>query len=100
MEMASKISKEMTIMKRGLGEKVASALSSCLGFFLSMALGFYLGWLLGLIVFAAFPALIIVGSLMYAVFNTGAVEAMKAYAQSAGYAEQALQSIKVVHTYS
>ena len=24
---------------------------------------------------------------------------MKAYAQSAGYAEQALQSVKIVHTY-
>ena len=36
---------------------------------------------------------------MGAMFEQGMVEAMKAYTQSAGYAEQALFSIKVVHTY-
>ena len=36
---------------------------------------------------------------MGAMFESGMVEAMKAYTQSAGYAEQALFSIKVVHTY-
>jgi len=80
MEMASKISKEMTVMKRGLGEKVANILSSSLGMILSMALGFYVGWLLGLIIFAAFPVLIGIALIMYTVFNTGAVETMKAYA--------------------
>jgi ABC-type multidrug transport system fused ATPase/permease subunit len=79
---------------------VATILSSVLGMVLSMALSLYMGWLLGLIIFGAFPVVIGISSLMYAVFNTGTVETMKAYAQSAGYAEQALQSIKVVHTYS
>jgi hypothetical protein len=40
-----------------------------------------------------------VGSIMGSVVESGMVEAMKAYAQSAGYAEQALTAIRVVHTY-
>ena len=97
--MASKISKEMTVMKRGIGEKLASVFQSIVSFFLSVALGFYWGPILAGIIFATLPALAILAGLIGAVFNTGSVEAMKAYAQSAGYAEQALQSIKVVHTY-
>jgi hypothetical protein len=42
--MASKISKEMVVMKRGMGEKVASIFQAVFGFFLSLAFAFYWGW--------------------------------------------------------
>jgi len=41
----------------------------------------------------------ITGSLMGAALTSGISEQLKAYAQSAGYAEQALSAIKIVHTY-
>lgn len=43
--------------------------------------------------------MMVVGGIMGSVMESGMVEAMKAYAQSAGYAEQALTAIRVVHTY-
>ena len=36
---------------------------------------------------------------MGAALQSGLTESLKAYSQSAGYAEQALQAIKIVHTY-
>jgi hypothetical protein len=40
-----------------------------------------------------------VGGIMGSLVESGLADAMKAYAQSAGYAEQALSAIRVVHTY-
>ena len=40
------------------------------------------------------------GALYGYTMKTGMIDKMKAYAQSAGYAEQALYAIKVVHTYN
>jgi len=39
------------------------------------------------------------GSLMGIALQSGITEQLKAYAMSAGYAEQALSAIKIVHTY-
>jgi ABC-type multidrug transport system fused ATPase/permease subunit len=78
--MASKISKEMVVMKRGMGEKVASIFQAVFGFFLSLAFAFYWGWLLALIICGTLPIIGILVGGMAAAFNTGSVEAMKAYA--------------------
>lgn len=68
------------------------------GFLFGFAFAFYWGWLLTLILLASLPVMILSGVGM-ALSMGGSEEALKAYAQSAGYAEQALQGIKVVHTY-
>jgi ATP-binding cassette subfamily B (MDR/TAP) protein 1 len=97
--MASKISKEIAAMHRGMGEKIGNITMSVVGFVAGFAFSFYWGWLFTCILLCAFPALMIVGIAMGVSMEEGFVEAMKAYAQSAGYAEQALSAIKVVHTY-
>lgn len=71
--MASKISKEMTIMKRGMGEKIASIFSATISCFLSIAFAFYWGWLLALIIVATLPVVGIMAGGMAAAFNTGSV---------------------------
>lgn len=72
---------------------------SAFGFIFGFSFAFYWGWIFTLILLGAFPFLVIVGMAMGVALNGGITEQMKAYAQSAGYAEQALSAIKVVHTY-
>jgi len=96
---ASKISKEVAAVQRGTGEKVGNIIMSGSSFILGFFAAFYFGWKLTLILLAGLPFVLMSGVAMGAMFETGAVENMKAYAQSAGYAEQALQSVKIVHTY-
>lgn len=97
-EMASKITKECSSIQRGTGEKVGNIVMSCGGFLLGFVFAFTFGWLFTLILLATLPVLLLVGVGM-AMSMMGGEDALKAYAQSAGYAEQALQGIKVVHTY-
>ena len=68
-------------------------------FFLGFAAAFALGWLYTLILFGMAPIIASTGVLMAVAMEDGFKEQMKSYGQSAGYAEQALQAIKVVHTY-
>lgn len=98
-EMASKISKEISAIQRGTGEKVGSIIQAVAGFILGFVFAFYWGWLLSLILVGALPFMLLVGIAMAASLTVGGSDLMKAYAQSAGYAEQALAAIKVVHTY-
>lgn len=97
--MASRISKECSAIQRGLGEKVGNTITAVASFIFGFIFAFYWGWLLTCILLAGFPVIILTGVSLGASLQSGFVEAMKAYAQSAGYAEQALQAIKVVHTY-
>lgn len=98
-EMASKIAKEVSAVQRGTGEKIGNIMMSASSFILGYIAAFTFGWKLTLILLAGLPAVMLSGVAMGASFETGAIETMKAYAQSAGYAEQALQSIKIVQTY-
>lgn len=97
--MASKIAKECSAIQRGFGEKVGMLTMSVISFFSSFAFSFFWGWKFTLILFATFPVLALVGVAMAVSMESGQKEQMAAYAQSAGYAEQALTAIKVVHTY-
>lgn len=87
--MASKISKECSAIRRGTGDKTGNIVMSVGGFFLGFAFAFYWGWLLTLIFMATIPVMILSGVGM-AMSMEGGEDALKAYAQSAGYAEQAL----------
>lgn len=97
--MASKINKEASAVQRGISEKIGNINMSVSGFILGYAAAFYLGWKLALILLGALPFVACSGIAFGMSMETGTIEQMKAYSQSAGYAEQALQSIKIVHTY-
>lgn len=96
---ASKISAETAAVQRGLGDKISKVLEGIAGFLLGFAFSFYWGWKYTLILLVVVPVMAVVGGFMGSMMEAGMVESMKAYAQSAGYAEQALNAIRVVHTY-
>ena len=98
-EMATKISKEVQHIKSGTGEKVGHFVMSVAAFVFGITFAFYWGWLLALILIGVFPIFILMGGVFGQILTSGVAEVMKAFTQSAGYAEQALQAIKVVKTY-
>ena len=59
-------------------------------------MAFYFGWVFALILLAVMPVLAVVSGGMFKAISKGQVEEMRAYAQSGGYAEQALSAIRVV----
>lgn len=98
-EMASKIAKETAAIQRGTGEKLGNIIMAFTSFLLGFAFAFLWGWLLTCILLAGFPVMAVMGTGMAYAMQDGFKESMRAYAQSQGYAEQALHAIKVVHTY-
>lgn len=60
---------------------------SCSTFLLGYIAAFWFGWTLSLILLGGLPFVLLSGVALGAMFESGAVENMKAYAQSAGYAE-------------
>lgn len=64
-----------------------------------LAFAFTRGWSFSLVLLVAFPFLGFTTSLMSKVLAKGSQETMKAYGQSAGYADQALNAIRVVAAY-
>lgn len=98
-EMASKISKECSAIQRGTGEKIGNTLMAVTSFVAGFIFAFSLSWRMTLILLCAFPFIALLGMGMGVAMQDGFAEQMRAYAQSAGYAEQALGAIKVVHTY-
>ena len=89
-EMASKISKECSAIQRGTGEKVGNVAMAAASFIAGFAFSFYWGWLFTVILLGAFPFLALMGMGMGIAMQDGFGEQMRAYSQSAGYAEQAL----------
>lgn len=98
-EFSSKIAKEVSAIQRGLGEKVGNTIMSVSMFFIGFALAFYYGWKFSLILCASIPFVMLSGVGMAMSLESGVNQMMRAYAQSAGYAEQALSAIRVVHSY-
>jgi ATP-binding cassette subfamily B (MDR/TAP) protein 1 len=86
-EMSAKISKEISAIQRGLGEKIGTIIMSIWTFIFGFLFAFLWGWMLTCILLCAFPFLIGCGMGMAIALSSGMVEQMRAYAQSAGYAE-------------
>lgn len=63
-EMASKIAKEMTAMKKGLGSKVGNIGMGVFSFIFGIGFSFYWGWLMTLILMGFMPVMIVSGSLL------------------------------------
>ena len=98
-EMTAKISKEVGAIQRGNGDKIGLTVVSLVCFFSGFIVAFIWGWKLSLVLTASLPIMGVLGAVWGAAFEQGKTQEMRVYAQSAGYAEQALQAIKVVHTY-
>ena len=98
-EVATKISKECSAVQNGLGSKVGEIIGKSIGAFLGLTVAFIYCSEFALLLIAFFPVLVISCFFYMILLKKGMAEGMKKYAQSAGYAEQALQAIKVVQTY-
>ena len=73
-----------------MGEKVANTVMAFGGFVAAYGFAFYWGWLYSCILLVILPFAGLTGVCMGLALSSGKVEEMRAYAQSAGYAEQAL----------
>ena len=69
--------------------------TSFAGFFFA----FLRGWWMSLILLLAFPVIFVMTGVLMKSMKSGFTENMKAYGQSAGYAEQALNAIRVVQAF-
>jgi ATP-binding cassette subfamily B (MDR/TAP) protein 1 len=98
-EMQAKIVKEVGTIQRGVGDKISLVFVGISALFGGFALAFTKGWKLTLILFAALPFLAGLGGLSASLMKRGVGRGLDLYAQSAGYAEQAISAMKVVHTY-
>jgi ABC-type multidrug transport system fused ATPase/permease subunit len=70
---------------------------ACLIF--AFGLSFSWGWLYTCLLLVVVPFLGLTGVGMAVSLESGITQQMRAYSQSAGYAEQALSAIRVVHSY-
>jgi ATP-binding cassette, subfamily B (MDR/TAP), member 1 len=98
-ELSARLSKESAAIQKALGEKMGTIVLAFAMTVAGMAFAFTRGWSFSLVLLVAFPFLGFTTSLMSKVLAKGTQETMKAYGQSAGYADQALNAIRVVAAY-
>ena len=96
LEMSSRIAKETDAIKDGVGRKYGIVLYSYCMCLAGFASGLYKGWSLSLAMLGMFPLMMIGMGCFGAVMANRTLASMKAYGQSAGYAEQALTAIRIV----
>lgn len=98
-EMATKISKEIEAIKAGTGDKIGMTVSAVSTVIFGFGVAFYQGAKLAGILLAFFPLIGCSSVCFMGCIVKGIKDLMQSYTQSAGYAEQALGGIQVVHTY-
>lgn len=98
-ELSSRLGKEVQAIQKALGEKMATILLAFAMTVAGLAFAFSKGWSFSLVIMAAMPSMAIVTGILGKVVSGGFHENMKAYGQSAGYADQALNAIRVVVAY-
>ena len=86
-EMSSRLSKEAVAVNRALGEKMGFIVLSFSMSISGFGFAIYKGWLLSLLLLCAIPILGGIGVYMSKVAASGYEVNMRAYSQSAGYAE-------------
>ena len=95
-QMPTKIVKETEQIRAGMGDKIAAVFQAAAMMLCAYTMSFVTGWQLACYLFLSFPVFATLGICFTAALAGGLKEYAKSYAQSAGYAEQALQAIKVV----
>ena len=96
LEMSSRIGKETDAIADGIGRKYGNVLYSYCMCLAGFATGMYKGWSLSLAMLGIAPIMLIGMGCFGAVMSKRTLASMKAYGQSAGYAEQALSAIRIV----
>jgi ABC-type multidrug transport system fused ATPase/permease subunit len=94
--MSSRISKEVSAIQEGIGRKYGVVLYSYCMCLAGFTTGLYKGWSLALAMLGIAPIMLVGMGCFGSVMQKRTVESMKAYGQSAGYAEQALSAIRIV----
>jgi|LauGreDrversion4_2_1035121.scaffolds.fasta_scaffold141052_1 ABC-type multidrug transport system fused ATPase/permease subunit len=98
-ELPSRLTRECATITKALGEKMGQIILSFAMCVSGLSFAFIRGYWMSLILLFAFPALMIASLLIGSVVASGFGQNLKSYGQSAGYAEQALNAIKVVHAF-
>lgn len=99
-ELSSRLSKECQTIQTALGEKMGQFQLTLGTSFAGFFFAFFRGWWMSLILLFVFPVIFIVMGFVMKSMKAGFTENLKAYGQSAGYAEQALNAIRVVQAFS
>jgi len=98
-ELSSRLDQECLAMKRAIGEKQGTIIFSLAMGAFGIAFSFVKGWIFTFILIGAFPLIFGASYFTTKALQKGFKDSMKAYSQSAGYAEQALNAIKVVQAF-
>lgn len=86
-ELSARLSKETSAMQRALGEKMGTIILAYAMCVAGLTFAFTKGWSFSLVLLVVFPFLGITTGLMAKVMSAGSHANMKAYGQSAGYAD-------------
>jgi ATP-binding cassette subfamily B (MDR/TAP) protein 1 len=95
-ELASKMKKETDSIQKAIGEKIGTLIFSVGMCLCGLTIGFTKGWSYSLALFALLPPVMIAAIFLGVASSTGVTKVFAAYSQSAGYADQALNAIRVV----
>ena len=93
------MSKDISCIERAIGEKAGFIIFGLARATAGFAFAFAKGWLASLLFLVGFPIMAGIAFSIWKVQAGGFEDYLKAYGQSAGYAEQAISAIKVVHSY-
>jgi ATP-binding cassette subfamily B (MDR/TAP) protein 1 len=86
-ELSARLSKESAAIQKALGEKMGTIIMAFSMTVAGLAFAFTKGWSFSLILLVGFPFIGVTTALMSKVQSQGSQETMKAYGQSAGYAD-------------
>ena len=95
-ELTARLSKETQAIQRAIGEKYSAIVFTTFMSLSGLGLGFTRGWSLALAMLGVAPILMIGMGVFGSYMGNKVKKSVIAYGQSAGYAEQAISSIKVV----
>ena len=98
-ELSSKLSAQCASIQKATGEKFAQIIVSfatTLGGFL---VAFIMGWKFAFVSLGTFPFILVTSYLLTMVMQQGYFDNLAAYSKSGGYAEQALNAIRIVAAY-
>jgi len=98
-ELSARIGKEVFAIQRALGEKIGIILLAVGMTIAGFSFAFIKGWLFSLILIASFPPLVVMMAIITKVMMSGFLQNMQSYGQSAGYADQAINAIKIVQAF-
>lgn len=98
-ELSSKMSRDIGAIERAIGDKAGFVMFGISRSVAGFGFAFGKGWLLSLILAIGFPIIGLFSFFLFKSLQSGYDIYMRAYSQSAGYAEQAVNAIKVVHSY-